>query len=139
MSAFDPLAFDPAAFDAGAAVTPEPEAPVRGGGGYHSLPSTSAETREAVLRAYEAAEAAQRQDISADIPAQPEALKPAPRKADRPVKRRDISADIAATAANAAMAEALAKVSDGLAKMQARRLLDDEEEAVALILILAEA
>lgn len=126
--------------------TPPPDPPAgemaRGGGGSSTLVSvrSSKETREAVLAAYEAAERAR--DIQADIPAQPEPLKPAPRKAEKPAKRRDIWGDIraieAAAVANTAMADALAKVGDGIAQMQQRRLLEDEEESIALLLILTE-
>lgn len=78
-------------------------------------------------------------DISADIPPPSEARKPAPRKAERPDRLRDILADTeAAAAAQGIMADALRGVEAQLRAAIAAQEMD-EDEAIALILIFAEA
>lgn len=82
---------------------------------------------------------AERSDISADIPPPSEARKPAPRKAERPDRLRDILADTeAAAAAQGIMADALRGVEAQLRAAIAAQEMD-EDEAIALILIFAEA
>lgn len=82
---------------------------------------------------------AERSDISADIPPPSEARKPAPRKAERPDRLRDILADTeAANAAQTVMAQALRGVEAQLRAAIAAQEMD-EDEAIALILIFAEA
>lgn len=78
-------------------------------------------------------------DISADIPAPVEARKPAPRQAERPDRLRDILADIRAQeSAQGALAESMRGVESQLRAAIAAQDMD-EDEAIALVLILAEA
>lgn len=82
---------------------------------------------------------AKESDISADIPPLSEPRKSAPRKAERPDRLRDILADTeAAAAAQGIMADALRGVEAELRAAIAAQEMD-EDEAIALVLILAEA
>lgn len=132
---------------AGAEVAPPPVSVRAGGGGgpafrplskRHASPyrDTVETAAELVTRVTLEAESS---DISADIPPPSEASKTAPRKAERPDRLRDIIADTeAAAAAQGIMAEALRGVEVQLRAAIAAQNMD-EDEAIALVLILAEA
>lgn len=139
--------------DGAGPATPEP-IPTRAGGGggkafrvksnrqaslYRDTRSTAAELAErATLESVDAALSAATLEAagSVDIPPPSEARKPAPRKADR---LRDILADTAAArVAQGAMAQAIRGVEAQLRAAIAAQNMD-EDEAIALVLILAEA
>jgi len=133
----------------GAAVDPpEPEVSAKfGGGGKAFRPKTKRhaspyrdlrETADELL-SRDTLELSESSDIPADIPAPVEAQKPAPRKAERRDNTPDILADIAAQAVTqSVMGDAIRAVESQLrAAIEAKEM--DEDEAVALILILAEA
>ena len=138
-------------------VAPPEPIPTRAGGGggkafrvksnrqaspYRDTVETAAElaaraTIESVDAALSAAtlEAAD-SDIVGDIPPPSEARKPASRKAERSQGRRDIFSDT--EAAQTVMAQALRGVEAQLRAAIAAQDID-EDEAIALVLILAEA
>lgn len=125
------------------AVEPPAVTPTKAGGGGKAFrvkdrrqASPYRDTREA------AAELQTRASVvaeSSDISAPAEAPKPEPIKAETREKKPDILADISAqAAASSVMAQALAGVEAQLRKAIEQQEMD-EDEAVALILILAEA
>jgi hypothetical protein len=127
---------------------PQPEATAKVGGGgkafrpksnRHASPYRDLRETADELLSRDTLEQSESADISADIPAPVEAQKPAPRKAQRADRSPDILADIAAQAAAASvMGDAIRAVESQLrAAIEAKEM--DEDEAVALILILAEA
>jgi hypothetical protein len=133
----------------GATVDPPEVIPTRAGGGggkafrpksnRHASPYRDLRETADELLSRDTLELSESADISADIPAPAEAQKPAPRKAQRADRSPDILADIAAQAAAASvMGDAIRAVESQLrAAIEAKEM--DEDEAVALILILAEA
>lgn len=127
---------------------PEPEVSAKFGGGgkafrpkssRHASPYRDLRETAAELAERDTLEASAVADISADIPPPAEAAKPAPRKAEGRDNTPDILADITAQAAAASvMGDAIRAVESQLrAAIEAREM--DEDEAIALILILAEA
>jgi hypothetical protein len=123
---------------------PEPEVSAKFGGGgkafrpktkRHASPYRDLQETAAELLSRDTLEASE----VADIPAPAEAAKPAPRKAERRDNTPDILADIAAQAVTqSVMGDAIRAVESQLrAAIEAREM--DEDEAIALILILAEA
>jgi hypothetical protein len=127
---------------------PEPEVSAKFGGGgkafrpktkRHASPYRDLQETAAELLSRDTLEASEVADISADIPAPAEAAKPAPRKAERRDNTPDILADIAAQAVTqSVMGDAIRAVELQLrAAIEAREM--GEDEAIALILILAEA
>ena len=132
----------------GATVEPPEVTPTRAGGGggpafrplskrhaspYRDTAETAAELETRVTLD------AEESDVSADIPPPSEPRKSAPRKAERPDRLRDIIADTeAASAAQGIMADALRGVEAQLRAAIAAQEMD-EDEAIALVLILAEA
>lgn len=123
---------------------PEPEAPAKTGGGGPAFRPKSKRHASPYRDLRETADELLSRDTLelsevADISAPSEAAKPASRKAERADKTPDILADISAQAAAASvMGDAIRAVEGQLrAAIEAKEM--DEEEAIALILILAEA
>lgn len=129
----------------GATVDPPEVTPTRAGGGggpafrpkskRHASPYRDTAETAAELTARVTLEA----EESETVEAVPEAPKPAPKRPQRPDRLREVLADTeAAAAAQGIMADALRGVEAQLRAAIAAQEMD-EEEAIALVLILAEA
>ena len=129
----------------GATVDPPEVIPARAGGGggpafrpkskRHASPYRDTAETAAELTARVTLEA----EESETVEAVPEAPKPAPKRPQRPDRLREVLADTeAAAAAQGIMADALRGVEAQLRAAIAAQEMD-EDEAIALVLILAEA